>query len=350
MTNELNVVAFDDGHSVNKIFKGGQKIKIPSFITSDREISQEFSSSREKHSLIVAEIAGERFVVGDKAAELDPNIQLNMGEQKHMDDSFIPLFKASLGVQAPTNHEVINILMMNLPINYYTEDRIEMLKRTAEGRHEVAISLDGKNFVHKCIEVEEVVVKRQGFGGFCDAIMDGNGEIADAKLASGFNVIVDIGSKTVNILALNRMNIVKELTTHTYDGMFSAYLEIGRKLENKLGGTIVDGQLPAIVQSREFKGKDIGILIDNEFARHAKFILNLLNNKFLRYWSSVSNVIFTGGGAEALEPYLKGKLPQGVNEKFLGQFSNAQGLWKFGVQLAKKKTKTPQPSGIYYRG
>ncbi|QDP42959.1 partition protein [Bacillus phage vB_BmeM-Goe8] len=334
----VNVKALDDGYGDTKYDKNGTPEHIPSFVTSFKPKPKDDFSSDSKLKYIAVEIDNERYVVGDYAMKLDPDIRWNAADHKHSTANFDILLKTSLGLMSSGHGEVIDLLMMNLPLKFDVPDRRFDLMRAAAGPHEVGISFDGVNFVKKNINVENVDIKKQGFGSLCDIMLDDVGEIADKDLARGFNVIVDIGSRTLNILTVDALEEQGALSTQDNQGMFKSYLQIGRFLEDELGTTIPDGKLPAIIRAREIRGRDISQVIDRAYEIHANNIVSTLNTVLLDSWAFVNNVIFTGGGAEVLTPHLAGKIDR-ANVLTLGRYSNVRGLRKYGLRSARKNIK-----------
>lgn len=353
-TEKLNTKAIDDGYGDIKEDSNGRPEIIPSFVTNFvPKPEDEFSDQSKGLKYLAAEVNGSRYLIGDYAMKLDPNIKWVGGENKHLDYRFPILLKTTLGLMTTGPHEVVNTLMMNLPIKYDTPDRRKILRDIAEGTHEVSISFDGKNFVRKAITVEHVDIKKQPFGSLCDVILDGNGDLVDKQLAKGFNVIVDIGARTVNILTVDSLEEQQSLSTQTSDGMFSAYTQIGSFLEQELGVIIPDGKLPLIIAAKEIRGRDISPLIDQIYEQHANNILTLLDKVLVNSYGFVTSIIFTGGGAEVLRPYLERTLTS-ANTLFLDRFATVKGLRKYGIRQSKK-AKRPQGitakvgSGTYER-
>jgi len=334
----VNVKALDDGYGDTKYDKNGTPEHIPSFVTSFKPKPKDDFSSDSKLKYIAVEIDGERYVVGDYAMKLDPDIRWNAADHKHSTANFDILLKTSLGLMSSGHGEVIDLLMMNLPLKFDTPERRFDLMRAAGGPHEVGISFDGINFVKKNINVEDVDIKKQGFGSLCDIMLDDVGEISDRELAKGFNVIVDIGSRTLNILTVDALEEQQALSTQDNQGMFKSYLQIGRFLEDELGTTIPDGKLPGIIRAREIRGRDISQVIDRAYEIHANNIVSTLNTVLLDSWAFVNNVIFTGGGAEVLAPHLAGKIDR-ANVLTLGRYSNVRGLRKYGLRSARRNIK-----------
>ncbi|UPI11935.1 hypothetical protein [Bacillus phage SBSphiJ3] len=336
----FNVKALDDGYGDVKFDSTGSPNLIPSFVTSFKEKPKKDFGQDSKLRYVASEIDGERYVVGDYAMKLDPNIIWAGGENKHADKRFPVLLKTTLGLMSSGRHEVIDTLMMNLPIRYDTAERRQQLTEVAQGTHTVALSSDGVNFIKRMITVNNVEIKKQPFGSLCDVILDGNGDIVDKDTAKGFNVIVDVGARTLNILTVDALEEQTELSLQTNDGMYTAFSQVGSYLEKELDVIIPDGKLPQIISQKEIKNMDITPLINSTYENHANTILAVLDKVLVNSWGFVTSVIFTGGGAgkELLRPYIEKRFNR-VPSIFLDRYSNVRGLRKYGIRQSKKNPK-----------
>lgn len=337
----INVEALDDGYGDFKYDSKGVPSLVPSFVTPFKpKPRDDFNSSGKDLRYVASEIDGYRYVVGDYAMKLDSNIKWTGGENKHSDTRFPIMLKTTLALMSTSSHRVIDTLMMNLPIKYDTDDRRKTLTDIVRGTHVVSISDDGIHFQEKTITVAHVDIKKQPFGSICDVMLDQNGDILNKEVAKGFNVVVDIGARTLNILTVDALEEQPELTTQTNDGMFTSYTQIGNFLETELGVLIPDGKLPIVIRNKELKGRDLTPLINQVYQNQANTILNVLDKVLINSWAFVNNIIFTGGGAEVLKPYLIEAVRNSVNTMFLGRFSNVGGLRKYGIRQMRKRVKS----------
>lgn len=331
----INTKAVDDGYGDTKFNGNGTPSHIPSFVTPFQPKPSEEFAGASRLNYVAVEIDGDRYTVGDYATKLDPDIRWDAADHKHNTPNFPILFKSALGLMCTGNEELIDLLMMNLPLNFDTPERRAELMYAVKGTHHFKISTDGVYFVDKVITIGEVDIKKQAFGSLCDAMLDNEGEIVDASLARGFNVVVDIGSRTLNILTIDALEEQSSLSKQDNQGMFKSYIQIGKRLEQDLNAPIPDGKLPTIIKNREIRNRNISTLVDAVFDNHAANIISTLNKVLMNSWAFVNNVIFTGGGAEVLKPYLENQL-QGVNTIYLGRYSNVNGLRKYGIRKARK--------------
>jgi plasmid segregation protein ParM len=340
MSETFNVKAIDDGYGDIKYDSKGSPVLMPSFVTTFKpKPANEFDTSSNLQ-YIASEVNGERFVVGDYAIKIDPNIRWVGGENKHADKRFPVLLKTALGLMSSGGHELVDTLMMNLPIKYDTPERRKFLSDIVVGTHEVGISTDGKNFHQKIVTVDNLDIKKQPFGSVCDLILDQNGALVDKEMAKGFNVVADIGAGTLNVLTVEALEEQPELCTQTNDGMYSSYLQVGEYLERELRVTIPDGKLPQIIKAGEIRGRDITPLIMRAYENQANNIMNILDRTLINSWAFVNNLIFTGGGAspQLLQPFFAKALEHrgGFGVHYLDRYANVRGLRKYGIRQAHK--------------
>jgi len=157
-------------------------------------------------------------------------------------------------------------------------------------------------------------------------------------VAKGFNLIVDIGARTVNVLTVDGLVPIHDLTTHSNDGMFTAYNEVAKFLEKELDVTIPDGKLPQIIQSKELNGYDLTDLIESSYHQLANQIKNMIEKLIINSKGFITSIIFTGGGSELLQPYLDSMFME-HHCIFLDRYSTVKGLKKYGVRQIQKEEK-----------
>lgn len=348
----VNAKALDDGYGDTKYDGKGEPGLVPSFVTNFKPKPVSNFEADKKLKYLACEVDGQRYTIGDYAMKLDPNISWMGRENKHADSRFPILLKTTLGLMTSGTNEVIDLLMMNLPIKYDTASRRMDLISLAQGTHEVKISTDGVNFVDKVVTVDAVMVKKQPFGSLCDLILDERGEIINPEMARGFNVIVDVGARTLNILTVDALEEQDELSTQTNDGMFTAYNYVGSYLESQFNAIIPDGKLPHIIQTRQIQNRDITPIIDRAYEMQANNILTILDKVLINSQAFVDNIIFTGGGAdkELLQPYFYQALGRDKNCIFLDRYSTVKGLRKYGIRTAKRNIKRSVHSVNYTGG
>jgi plasmid segregation protein ParM len=339
---KLNVFAFDDGYGENKITNGEQSFIIPNLQTHYRpRPTNDFESIQpQPNDFIVAEINGEKYVVGKGAEEIDSNIEWIGGANKHVDLGFPIILKTCLGMLAKEENVIVDRLVMGLPVKEYRkQERINQLQNLILNK-EHFVKLEYANGVKatRKVIIKDLDVKMQPFGSICDLILDKNGEIIDHQTALDYNVVVDIGARTLNILTMREMKEVPDLSTHSNHGMFFAYDMINEYLQHNGKPTIPTGQLPTVVRNGRVGNEDITKQVSMSYGLLANQIHSIIETMLVNHWSLINKIIFTGGGAVVLKKHLT-RLFADKQSIFLSQENNARGLHKHGVRMAKKQAK-----------
>lgn len=336
------VWAFDDGYGDSKCFNGSNTFHIPSFYTEYRPKPQQDFENDDFHPFdyISAEIDGIKYVIGKGASELDANISWLGGENKHVDLGFPILLKSCLGLMGFSEFHTVDKLVMGLPIKAEEDpQRHELLQKLVVGKHEVILTLANGKEMKRNITIKDLIIKKQPFGSFCDVILNHKGELIKKDVASEFNVVVDIGARTLNVYTLDSLKPVPDLCKTTNHGMFEAYTMVGRYIENKLQYPVPSGKLPSIIEKGMINRVNLSNAIQKSYEIHANEIKKVIDTMFVNSWAYVSRLIFTGGGSEIMKEQLQ-RLYQDKETVFLGRYNTVRGLQKYGLrQLANEQAQ-----------
>lgn len=338
----ISVWSLDDGYGDGKGNNGRNKLVIPSYVTDWRPMQKMELGNGEKldpYSHIGVEVDGKKYLVGKGAMEQDPKLTWVGGNNKHLDNNFPIFFKTMLGLLANNLDEVIlEPLVMGLPVKAdEDEGRHKLLEDIAyNNTHKVKIELADGKVLDKSIYIKDLIIKKQPFGGYCDVILDGAGEIQEPKIASSYSVVVDIGARTLNIYTLNALEPIYDLSDTTNHGMFTAYGWVGKFIEDRVGQKVNSGKLPLIIQNEEIKGINLRPAILRSYETLSNQIFGVVDTMFADSWAFVDTIIFTGGGSHLLKPWLE-RMFKGKETIFLDRHANARGLRKYGFREAKKK-------------
>lgn len=343
----INVWAFDDGYGDNKLYDGENDIIIPALTTNwIKQLRHESALGDNKKvdplSHIGIEIDGimGKFLVGEGATQ---DISLNWvgGSNKHKDLNFPILAKACLGVLSGNSNKVtVEPLVMGLPVDEdESKERHDLLKGLMEGTHKMTLHLADGRELKKEITIKELVTKKQPFGSFCDMILNEEGGIANKEMAASFTVIVDIGTRTLNVYTLDALNPITDLSKTFNKGIHVAYGHVNDIINNELGFKLATGKVSDAIKRGKVGGMKLGDATKRSYQMHANEIYNIVDTMLVDSWVYVDNLIITGGGSELLKPYLHDLFP--VKPLFLSRYSTARGFWKYGVRHAIQGSKTP---------
>lgn len=358
----FNIQAIDDGYGDWKGVSSTKIIRIPNAYTDFRPlIVNDFKNQQvidgdifSNHLYNYISYHGKEgdFIIGEIALKQSMDMNWYGGEEKHNDIGFPIILKTFLGLLSEQESSVLDLLVMGLPCDRDTPERKELLENIVLNHHKMNIQLADGSILKKDIHVKNLIIKKQPFGSFCDLLLDDNGNICNSEIANGFVVVVDIGSRTLNIYTLNRMEEINDLITTTNNGMYTSYMRVGKFIKDKIGFNIPTGKLPLIVKEARIQEYNLKEVVDKSHRLLANEIKTVLDTMLVNSYGYISHIVFTGGGSEVLKEYLS-ELFFKYNVIFLDRYATARGLRKYGLFKAKKilneETKYKEINGVKVR-
>ncbi|EDS76808.1 ParM/StbA family protein [Clostridium massiliodielmoense] len=340
IVDSFSVQVIDDGYADTKSRgEDTNMIVTPSYVTSWRPSYNKDNDLQEekidKLSRIEVKVNGSKYLVGKCAVKQDRNIQWNGASDKHDDTSFDILLKTHLSLL--TKKPISRVkLVMGLPVTASLDkERIEKMKAKVLRQHNLGVRLYGeKEFQNKIVKVEDLIVKAQPHGTLCDLILDSSGNLTNKDLARKVNAISDIGGKTHNLYLVDALEPLADFCDTKNSGMYIAYMWIKNYIEQELHLNVSDGQIQYIVASGQIKGYDLTPVIQKAYRSLARKIVLEIRTVWENAFPFIDNIIFTGGGATILKPYLQEEFK---NAMYLTRNQNASGLFKQGIRKWKRK-------------
>lgn len=339
IVDSFNVQVIDDGYADTKSRSEDSDMFItPSYVTGWRPFYDKDSdlneTQKDKLSRIEVEVNASKYLVGECAVKQDRNMQWNGAADKHNDTSFDILLKTHLSLMAKKPMSRVK-LVMGLPVKASLDkDRIEKMRAKVIRQHSVGMKLYGqKEFENKLIKVEDLIIKAQPHGTLCELILDNNGNITNKDMARKVNAISDIGGKTHNLYLVDALEPLSDFCDTKNSGMYTAYMWVQDYIEQELHFNVGDGQIQYIVAAGQIKGYDLTPVIQKAYRSLARRIILEIQTIWENAFPFIDNIIFTGGGASILKPYLEEEFKNGI---YLNRTQNPSGLFKQGVRKWKK--------------
>lgn len=181
----------------------------------------------------------------------------------------------------------------------------------------------------RIVQIDRAVVVAQPHGTLFNLILDSKGEIINEQLASSGVAIFDIGYKTNDGVVFKALSPIGRLTIDSKNGMYIAYEQIRQRINNKFNGLEVKlFEVPSIIRTGKIKGQNVSSIINDAFFNLASNIILEIKTKWDDAWE-IEQIVFTGGGAVLLKPYLE----QAFTAIFKDSKSNAEGMLKYAQRL-----------------
>ena len=275
-------VGIDAGRSFAKIMSDKHKILFEAAIGEWRERKLTNEASKEKYDV---SINGKKYFVASLAAESPFRRRMGVSSKVTEETQVLILTAAALVAQPGTNLKVVT----GVPIDQHTVEVKQQLTALIKGHHDMIVSGRKVNFA-----ISEVAFVAEGCAAYWDLVLDNKGQPANPKLTKGKVRMIDIGSRTINI---------GTIVDQKYLALESETVPFGLvKLLGEQPNPSEDDKQACV----KYLQAKLGWMEDND-----------------------AQLIFTGGGASALEKQIKAMFPSAIIPKEPA-FSNARGLFKMG--------------------
>lgn len=288
-------------------------------------------SSTDKISNMSVMIEGKEFAVGNMALKNSRNPNHDVTEDKYLSDSTGLLANTALSLTSQQAYSVGGVVI-GLPIH-----KMAISKKVAE-------EYKGKKFGTKVgffgeyepkvkmVAIEHVLVVAQPHGTLFNLILDDDGKIRNKELAESGVAIFDIGYKTNDGVVFKNLDPIGRLTIHSKNGMHEAFDEIRSRINRRFKGLeIKTYEVPEIIRTGTIKGEGVKDIINDSLYNLAMNIINEIKTRWEDAWE-VERVIFTGGGASLLKPYLTQAFADAIFPDNC-RTSNAEGFLKYANRL-----------------
>lgn len=246
-------------------------------------------------------------------------------------DTYYHLFLAALTECTSATWADIR-LVTGLPVAYY-DDRDE-LKDRLMGSH--TVQREGRRA--QTLKVTHCNVIPQPFGSLLNDVLDDNGRITDTDLATGRVGVIDVGSKTTNLLSVRSLREVNEQSTSVSVGGWDLVRAVRDWLSARCPDlNLRDHEINEAIIEREvtYYGEPVSLheIVNEELMHLSHEIIGTAT----QLWNGGANlhaILITGGGAIPLSDLIERRFPHARVVSGDPYFANAIGYWKFAQRLA----------------
>lgn len=318
----MNTIGLDVGYGYTKV-RSRQAGEIFASVVGTPEVGR-FGLDNPQSKILT--VNGNRYSVGDLAVEQSRFLTRREDRSWIETDEYMALVhNALLHVRSKTPHRLVT----GLPIAYYDDN--EKLYDLLLGAHTVN---NGK--CHE-FDFENVHVIPQPFGSLFAHSLHGNGATRDASLLVGKVGVIDVGSKTTNLLTASRGRDVYGSTDSIALGGWDVMRAVRTRLQtlcpdaewkdHEIAGAIQAGFIG--YNGEPFNLRDLVADIVVPFAEQVKASATQLWNG----GATLEAILITGGGAHLIgdhvgQLYRKHKRVIVVDKP---QFANVEGYYRYGL-------------------
>lgn len=331
-TNVQMSVAIDIGNGYIKAMnQKEEKVHFPTVIKENMELNILGNQSDERIT-----IEGQKFFIGNLALVKRGKRRWENNATIHEDtEKYIAACCYLLSEKESTSVEVE--LSLGLPYSYYLKfEQGKALKERTEGKiYKVEADTE------KEIIIRKVHVFPQGVGAYFANLYGINGEALEGAENYVKSVSIDIGYRTVDVVAFeildNHFELIEENSFSLEEsGLYNAMNRIAEKAGKEF--EITAHEVDYAIRNKNSKiatlyGEiDLSKLEEEEYARLADEIVTEINQKLSGHLSKYQHVFVTGGGALSLYEFMKKRWAY-LKLQEDAAFCNARGY----LAMARKK-------------
>lgn len=307
------LLAVDLGNGWTKAVGNGRSFAEPSVVGTSTMLLDEFAGSR---GVSVFDEGDREYFVGDLAINQSDIKFFTISDNKPQERITGLLLEAAVACLVGESRGVALELVTGLPVDHFFTQR-EALGHRVQAMRRVKAKVHGREVVAPIMVSAHKAVP-QPFGSAADLVLDDRGEIARGDLARQHFLVVDVGFHTVDLLALDNLQIIQAHSRSVPYGLAVAYQALAKRM-NGIPLWEVDRRMRANrVTGFEVYLQDLAAAITAD--------VTSLNQEFDFY-------LVTGGGGEKLYPFLLPGAPMVLAKD--PTMSNVRGYLKLGQRAWK---------------
>ncbi|MCL5678650.1 MAG: ParM/StbA family protein [Candidatus Thermoplasmatota archaeon] len=313
-------VGIDLGYGDTKVIGvDGRREKFPSRWAKYDSKSWGFGGS----ILSLAVDDGDPFIFGENATGAGAREPLGDGRLSSADS--LPLLAAALWISGAGDGGAQTSITLGsgTPLGTFDQE-VAAARESLEGK---TLTIKANNGQSRQIHIERLVVRPQGVGAALYLVEKGL-----VKSQPGYGLVIDVGSRTTDVLTINLMNMepVVEMSFSIEAGIGDAVSNIGKLIARQTGFVVPTDvarqalTTPVMFKQRQVGGAEVGAPILKELSNR---ILDSLRANLRGELDRVTALIPVGGGAaligQSLDVLAPGALVSAAPEDL--QFANALG-------------------------
>ena len=310
----------DNGYNAVKAVGNGKDVTFPSAIGTPDKVR--FSLNDDAGGIYLE--LPQAVAVGAVAVEQSRIARRREDRNWIQSDEWYLLALAALSELTTAKNAQLEIVT-GLPVAFYS-DKAQVIERLS-GFHQV--KREGRHA--QGFTVQAVKVIPQPFGALLDCCLSDKGKVVDKTLAGGRVGIIDVGGKTCNLLAVNRLaEIGRETASVNVGGWVASRMLADVLAERCPGLDLRPHEVTAAIISRQaiYYGETVDLsepvdsILDSLAAQVVGEASQVWNGA-----AGLSAILVSGGGALLLGDHIRQHFPHArvVSDPV---FANARGFWK----------------------
>ena len=337
------VVSIDTGNALVKAVRGPQDpIVIPNLVAVDRNnILRDFRGFTSRDPLIV-EMDDQRWAVGESASDLSKTPRAQVGYARYDSPDYTALVAGVLAEMYPARGGTVS-LTFSLPVDAFNQARVHM-DRLA-GHWSFKARERNLNFD---IPFDLMMAIPEGFGTLCYFMLSPDGSrIVDLDLTESRVAVVDIGGYTCDVLTFRELNLTPVYGS-VERGVIQIKKDINQEIKHRFNRPDLDWRDIESIMTPDDAGRcwythagkrhEVTDIVEESVWELTRGVLDIWSN-LLANGVDQDVVIFTGGGAPLIRPFLEHEITHhGILRApdHLSHLLNAIGAWRFSTFRANE--------------
>jgi hypothetical protein len=287
------------------------------------ELEREENDDRQPDLII--EFRGERWALGEAAYEYGRMQVADMSRSRIETQAYQLLYAATLA--ATVRNSGLLAVVASLPIRWYTSDR-DKARSVLSG--EFTVRYAGKLRTYTVLP-DDCHIIPEGFGALMARLFTPTGKVVDADAARRKWGVVDIGTRTVGFLRVDKLKVIPAESDMTDKlGMSTVWKLLQEDISQLYGRELNEREVDLAYRQRGFSDAGVWIDIGELCDRASDALASAVSGKLNSIWEngrSVDNLLITGGG-NTISNFFTYKNLYSTDS---GWWDNAQGGLNFGI-------------------
>lgn len=275
---------------------------------------------------IVIGFEGKRYAIGHEAYISGRLQSVEMGRQRIGSPAYRRLCAAALAATVRTSRDLA--VIASVPVEHYNNAREEARAALAGVWR---VEMDGIELTYT-VDYDNCHIVPEGFGALCALALAGNGAPVRDDLAVGNVGVVDVGTRTTDLLMFQDLRLVSvQSTGYDESGISVLWQYLKDQIATNHGRRLHDHELDAAIWNGFYRSGADYIPLENEIQAGAQMLADAVSGYINRLWDAgrdAHTLIFTGGGASLIFDRLDYPHRLIVDDPFYG---NVEGAYRFGL-------------------
>jgi plasmid segregation protein ParM len=262
---------------------------------------------------LVVEMGDRRWAIGESAYKVSRRVRQQFGYARYDSADFPALVAALLAEVYPSRAPTVAVTF-SLPVEAFGQAEQQKERLAGEWRFKCR----GKSRKFTLPENLMLAVP-EAFGSLCYFMLSDSGEIIDVELAEKRVAVIDVGGYTTDVLTFRELD-ADTVHRSIERGVIQVRQDVNKKIKQQFNRPDLEGRdLEKIIRSRSYSHRgeehDVSEVVEEALWELTRDVLEAYNdpNEGLGGGVDYDFLIFTGGGAPEIRPYLEAEMHrQGV--------------------------------------